>query len=115
MAVYLLKTVTYGSDIAGADPEELAPLYQIQAAVAGPRAWFGLHPHASCIVTACPHLEQMLYGYTLAGAVQMRMEDRIGSIQTGKLADLIILDRNLFDVPKNELIRSCVQVSTTRY
>ena len=35
MAVYLLKTVTYGSDIAGADPEELAPLYQIQAAVAG--------------------------------------------------------------------------------
>ena len=33
----------------------------------------------------------------------MHMEDRIGSIEKGKLADLIILDKNIFTVPPNEI------------
>ena len=31
------------------------------------------------------------------GAYQLRMEDRIGSIETGKAADLVILTENLFE------------------
>jgi len=41
----------------------------------------------------------MIYGYTMADAKQMGMEDRIGSIEKGKLADLIALDKNVFAVP----------------
>jgi predicted amidohydrolase YtcJ len=93
--------VSFGSDIPGTDPEEISPLYEIQAAVTG------IVPGDTTTVIPpkdrLPTLEQLLYGYTLAGAYQMHMEDKIGSIEEGKLADLIILDRNLFDVPADEL------------
>ena len=42
-------------------------------------------------------LQDMLRGYTLNGAYQLRMEDRIGSIEVGKLADLVVLPGNLFE------------------
>jgi predicted amidohydrolase YtcJ len=36
-------------------------------------------------------------GYTLKGAYQLRMEDQIGSIQKGKVADFVILSDYIFD------------------
>jgi predicted amidohydrolase YtcJ len=42
-------------------------------------------------------IELLIRGYTLNGAYQLRMEDRIGSIETGKAADLVILEENLFE------------------
>lgn len=101
--------VSFGSDIPGTDPDELAPLYQMQVAATGHISHSpGL---ASAPYDRIPSLEQMVYGYTMAGAWQMRMEDRIGSITKGKLADLIILDKNIFTVPTNEL--SSVKVLMT--
>ena len=43
-------------------------------------------------------MEQLIAGYTRHAAYQLRMEDRIGSIETGKLADLVVLNDNLFDM-----------------
>ena len=43
-------------------------------------------------------LELMVKGSTMGGAYQLRMEDRIGSIETGKSADFVVLGENLFDV-----------------
>jgi len=48
-------------------------------------------------------LETMLAAYTINGAYLMKQEDRLGSIQTGKLADLVVLDRNLFEIPATEI------------
>ena len=48
-------------------------------------------------------IEQLIAGYTQNGAYQLRMEDKIGSIETGKLADLIILNDNLFDMDSDEI------------
>jgi predicted amidohydrolase YtcJ len=31
------------------------------------------------------------------------MEDEIGSIEVGKLADLIVLDRNILEIPASEI------------
>ncbi|MGI9234190.1 MAG: amidohydrolase family protein, partial [Woeseiaceae bacterium] len=39
----------------------------------------------------------LVKGYTINGAWQLRMEDRIGSIEVGKSADLVMLGQNLFD------------------
>jgi predicted amidohydrolase YtcJ len=36
--------------------------------------------------------------FTRNGAYAMRHDDRVGSIAVGKLADLIVLDRNLFEI-----------------
>ena len=48
-------------------------------------------------------IEQLLIGYTQNGAYQLRLENQIGSIRAGKLADLVVLDRNLFDMDSDEI------------
>ena len=50
-------------------------------------------------------LQTLLRGYTLNGAYQLRMDDRIGSIEAGKLADALVLDRNPFEVERGEIHR----------
>lgn len=48
-------------------------------------------------------LELMIRGYTINGAYQLRMEDQIGSIEVGKLADLVVLDENLFEMDPDDI------------
>ncbi|MBE6029802.1 MAG: amidohydrolase [Clostridiales bacterium] len=43
-------------------------------------------------------LEQLIEGYTLGGAKQLGVENQIGSIETGKDADFLVLGENLFEV-----------------
>lgn len=43
-------------------------------------------------------LEVAIHAFTMGGAYAQNREDIIGSIEEGKLADFIVLDRNLFDV-----------------
>ena len=45
----------------------------------------------------------MIRGYTINGAHQFRMEDEIGSIETGKLADLVVLNENLFEMDRYDI------------
>ena len=49
-------------------------------------------------------LELMIRGYTINGAYQLRMEDQIGSIEVGKLADLVVLDEDLFEMDRYEIM-----------
>lgn len=42
-------------------------------------------------------LELLIKGYTINGAYQLRMEDELGTIEAGKIADLVVLGENLFD------------------
>jgi predicted amidohydrolase YtcJ len=44
-------------------------------------------------------LDQALEIFTLGGAFAYRLETVTGSIEIGKSADLILLDRNLFEIP----------------
>jgi len=48
-------------------------------------------------------LEEAIEIYTIHGARAMKMEDRTGSIKVGKLADFIVLERNIFDIPIDEV------------
>lgn len=48
-------------------------------------------------------LEQAVKAYTMGGAYAMFMEEEIGSIRPGKRANFIVLDRNLFDIPLNQI------------
>jgi predicted amidohydrolase YtcJ len=43
-------------------------------------------------------LEDLVKGYTRNGAFQLRMEKSLGSLEVGKSADLVVLDRDLFAV-----------------
>jgi predicted amidohydrolase YtcJ len=44
-------------------------------------------------------LTELIRAYTINGAYMLRMEDKIGSISVGKRADLVVFDKNLFEVP----------------
>lgn len=46
-----------------------------------------------------PSLDEAIRAYTINAAYLMRQEDTVGSLEVGKLADVIVLDRNLFDLP----------------
>ena len=48
-------------------------------------------------------LAQAIENYTLNSAYVNFLEAETGSIEIGKLADIIVLDRNLFDVPASEI------------
>ncbi|MGI9289499.1 MAG: amidohydrolase [Pseudomonadales bacterium] len=48
-------------------------------------------------------LAQALHIYTLGSAYELHQEDQTGSLEPGKYADFIVLDRNLFDVPIREV------------
>ncbi|SDJ06237.1 amidohydrolase [Alteribacillus bidgolensis] len=44
-------------------------------------------------------LEEMISSYTINGANLIFAEDERGSIEVGKKADLVVLDKNLFEIP----------------
>ena len=56
-------------------------------------------------------LEQAVRGFTLGGAECLGFDwpDKIGSIEKGKLADFIVLDRNIFEMPIAELYQTQVE------
>ena len=39
----------------------------------------------------------------------MHQEDRVGSIEVGKRADIVVLDRNLFEIPATEINEASVR------
>jgi hypothetical protein len=53
-------------------------------------------------------LEQMIASFTINGAYANFLENTTGSIEAGKMADLIVLDRNLFAIPADKISTAAV-------
>ncbi|HNP36284.1 MAG TPA: amidohydrolase [Woeseiaceae bacterium] len=91
--------LTFGSDFpaSGAGTLGLSPVVQIE--IGHTRQEPG-QPDAKIQPRKSERLsvEALVRGFTLDAAYQLRLEDEIGSIETGKKADLIVLDRNIFDI-----------------
>lgn len=56
-------------------------------------------------------LDQALRAQTLAAAHVLHMEDRIGSLKTGKLADLVVIEKDLHSLPPAEVGHARVQLT----
>jgi len=48
-------------------------------------------------------LDSLIDGYTRNAAFQFGRADQLGSIEVGKRADLVVLDRNLFEIDRYEI------------
>jgi len=48
-------------------------------------------------------VETLIRGYTRDAAWQLRMENDLGSLEAGKLADLVVVERNLFETDPYEI------------
>ena len=51
----------------------------------------------------CLTLEDMIRAYTVNGARQLGLDDEVGTIEVGKKADLVLLDRNLFNEEPHQI------------
>lgn len=104
--------VTFGSDFpaTGDSPFDMAPLRNIE--VGHTRQPIG-EPDARILGDPSERLsiEELIRGYTLDAAYQLRMEDQIGSLEVGKQADLVILDKDIFAVPAHEIHQ--IRIETT--
>jgi predicted amidohydrolase YtcJ len=56
-------------------------------------------------------LEETLRAYTTAGAYATFMEDRLGTVEPGKLADLVVFSRNLLEMDPERLRDSRVDLT----
>ncbi len=81
----------------GAPLSGCTPFYGIEIAVT--RQSIG-KPDAPVLAPASERLtlEQAISTYTMESAYQIRRENDLGSIKAGKLADLIVVDQNLFNI-----------------
>ncbi|MFT3820690.1 MAG: amidohydrolase family protein [Rubrivivax sp.] len=90
-----IKTGIHGD---GVHIAPLNPFTHIYYAVTGLNS-FGVQVNAGQQLTR----EEALRLFTRENAWFLRMEDKIGSIENGKLADLLVLDRDYFSVPAVEI------------
>jgi len=96
--------LTWGSDFpaSGAGMLGLSPVMQIE--IGHTRQYAGekdapIQPLESERVD----IDTMIRGFTIDAAYQLHMEDEIGSLEVGKQADLVVVDRNLFDTDAYEI------------
>ncbi|MBE9548383.1 MAG: amidohydrolase [Proteobacteria bacterium] len=96
--------LSFGSDFpaSGAGMLGMSPLYNIQ--IGHTRQHPG-EDNAPVQPRTSERLDiaSLIRGYTLDAAYQMHMEDQIGSIEIGKKADLVVLDKKLFIVDPAEI------------
>jgi hypothetical protein len=55
--------------------------------------------------------EEALRSYTLNNAYASFQEEELGSLSVGKLADITVLDRNILEVPEEEIPRTRVEMT----
>ena len=90
--------IAFGSDWS---VSTLDPLPQIETAITRIEAVYEptevMHPEQRI------SLEQAIEAFTLNAAFVNHQEDKTGSIEQGKFADLVVLDKNLFDIEAAEI------------
>ena len=93
-------TVGFGSDFP-TDPTTFPVMPNIETLITrrhvGEESAF-VHDAAECISIA-----DVIKGYTINNAYQMRKEDVLGSIEVGKYADLTVYEKNLFEIDPREI------------
>ena len=48
-------------------------------------------------------LKQLIHGYTMTNAIRMRLDHLIGSIEEGKLANMVVLENDIFEMPAEKI------------
>ncbi len=99
-------TLALGSDSPVADPN---PFLGLQSAVT--RQNNDGMPPAGWYPDQCLSLSEAIWGYTMGPALATGLQRSAGSLSPGKLADFIVLDRNIFNIPPQEIAKTRVEMT----
>lgn len=111
---YLYKAgarIAYGSDCC-VDPFD--PWFALEAGVTRTDdSWGPEFPEYQGPMNSSPGLPlaEAIRGMTINVAYQLHQDGITGSLERGKLADLIVIDRNLFRIPADEISETKVQMT----
>ena len=98
--------LAFGSDCPVASPN---PFWGVHAAVTRQRhdatPQGGWYPEQRLTVA------EAIWGYTMGGAIASGQQNVLGSLSPGKLADLIVLDRDVFEIDPMELYKTQVDMT----
>jgi len=104
--------LSFGSDFpaSGAGTLGLSPLVQIEL---GHTRQYPGEPDAPIQPRESERLSiaSLLRGFTIDAAYQLHLEDQIGSIEAGKKADLVVLEKNLFEVDPYSIHELAVEMT----
>ena len=89
--------------VAGSDwsVSSMNPLEAIEVALTRQTPEGGEEP--AWIPEQCLTLPEILAAYTINGAYLSFLEGETGSLEVGKWADLVVLEKDLFEVPQREV------------
>ncbi len=91
---------------------QMNPLASIAVAVTGKAVPYNeggeLYSDQPVMPGKLPSLDAMIEAYTINGAYAAHMESFTGSIEIGKRADVIVLEKNLFEIPAEQIYRTQV-------
>ncbi len=79
------------------------PKYLIYAAVA--RKTLKGTPEEGWFPEQCISVEEAIKAYTINNAFAAFEDDLRGSLEEGKLADITVFDRNMLEIPKEEILK----------
>jgi predicted amidohydrolase YtcJ len=88
---------------------ELDPLLSIETAVTRQDPWGPSEYRAT--THEAVSLATMIDAYTINGAWHMHRDHETGSIETGKLADILVYDRNLFEIEPQDISDASVDLT----
>ncbi len=95
--------LTYGCDCPASDFNPFTQIYRGAA-----RVMDDGQPDGGFITGEKISVREALRLYTYNGAFEARMEDKLGTLEVGKLADLIVLDQNILEIPLEDIRRTQV-------
>ncbi len=94
------------SDAPVADPNPLAGIYS-----AVTRKEMNHTPEKGWYMEEALSVDQAVKGYTITPALASGCGDRVGSISTGKLADMIVLDQDIFKIDPDAIADTQVDMT----
>ena len=85
--------------------EEINPMLGIYAAITrrSPSGWPGPE---GWMPGECMTREEVIRGFTIRAAYAAFQEDILGSIETGKLADMVVMSKDILTVPAEDILQA---------
>lgn len=98
--------MTYGTDF---PVVELNPMEGIYAAIT--RQTFDGYPEGGFVPEQRITIGEVLQGYTYGSALVENYANELGTLSAGKLADMVVLDKNLFTATPKEILNTKVLIT----